>query len=306
MYVWKKENRGGGLLIGIRKDIPYKDVYEKVNTDLDKHTEWNAVEIPMTPHHKLRLTNIYIPPDNPRCIDNEDAITMENWPCKGNDILLGDFNAHSSLWDDSTDASDRRGKKIEDWIADTGMASLNTGEATHTNRSTGKLTAPDITFVHSSMMDKLSWRTLNMLGSDHKPILITYEDEMVRVNNKPKFKWKLESADWEKYSQDVEDSIPKTYDKSSINKLEKKLRKAMISSANKNIGKKKITMKSKPWMTSEIKAAITKRNELRKTVAQNRKEWIDACKKTSELVKERKQEAWKEHVETITATTSSK
>ena len=90
------------------------------------------------------------------------------------------------------------GKKIEDWVADTGMASLNTGEATHTNRSTGKLTAPDITFVHSSMMDKLSWRTLNMLGSDHKPILITYEDEMVRVNNKPKFKWKLESADWEK------------------------------------------------------------------------------------------------------------
>ena len=304
--VGNEENRGGGLLIGIRKDIPYKDVYEKVNTDLDKHTEWNAVEIPMTPHHKLRLTNIYIPPDNPRCIDNEDAITMENWPCKGNDILLGDFNAHSSLWDDSTDASDRRGRKIEDWIADTGMASLNTGEATHTNRSTGKLTAPDITFVHSSMMDKLSWRTLNMLGSDHKPILITYEDEMVRVNNKPMFKWKLESADWEKYSQDVEDSIPKTYDKSSINKLEKKLRKAMISSANKNIGKKKITMKSKPWMTSEIKAAITKRNELRKTVAQNRKEWIDACKKTSELVKERKQEAWKEHVETITATTSSK
>ena len=71
--VGNEENRGGGLLIGIRKDIPYKDVYEKVNTDLDKHTELNAVEIPMTPHHKLRLTNIYIPPDNPRCIDNEDA-----------------------------------------------------------------------------------------------------------------------------------------------------------------------------------------------------------------------------------------
>ena len=186
------------------------------------------------------------------------------------------------------------------------MASLNTGEATHVNRSTGKLTAPDVTFAHSSMMDKLSWRTLNMLGSDHNPILITYEDEMVRVNNKPKFKWKLASADWENYMQDVEDAIPKTYDQSSINKLEKKLRKAMISSANKNIGKKKITMKSKPWMTNEIRDAITKRNELRKTVSQNRKEWIDACKKTSELVKERKQQSWKEHVETITSTTSSK
>ena len=99
------------------------------------------------------------------------------------------------------------------------MASLNTGEATHVNRSTGTLSAPDITFAHSSMMNKLSWRTLNVLGSDHKPILITYEDEMIRVNNKPKYKWKLGSADWEKYSQEVEDSIPKTYDKSSITKL---------------------------------------------------------------------------------------
>ena len=306
--IGNEENRGGGLLIGIRKDIPYKDVYEKVTADLDKHTEWNAVEIPMTSHHKLRLTNIYIPPDNTRCIDNEDAITTENWPCKGNDIVLGDFNAHSSLWDDNTKngISDRRARKIEDWLAETGMASLNTGEATHVSRSTGTLSAPDITFAHSSMMDKLSWKTLNVLGSDHKPILITYEDEMIRVNNKPKYKWKLGKADWENYSQDVEDSIPTTFDKSSITKLEKKLRKAMTNSANKNIGKKKITMKSKPWMTSEIKEAITKRNELRKTVAQNREEWIDACKKTSELVKERKQQTWKEHVQSITATTSSK
>ena len=102
--------------------------------------------------------------------------------------------------------------------------------------------------------------------------------------------------------QEVEDTIPKTYDKPSINKLEKKLRKAMTNSANKNIGKKEITTKSKPWKTSEIKDAIAKRNELRKTVAQNRKEWIDACKTTSELVKKRKQETWKEHVETITHT----
>ena len=129
---------------------------------------------------------------------------------------------------------------------------------------------------------------------------------MTRVNNKPKYKWKLASADWDKYSQDVEDAIPKNYNKMSINKLEKKLRKSMTNSANKNIGKKKVTTQTKPWMTDQIKESINKRNELRKTVAQNRKEWIDACKKTSKLVKERKRELWKEHVETITATTSPK
>ena len=38
-----------------------------------------------------------------------------------------------------------------------------------------------------------------------------YEDEMTKVNDKPKFKWKLSSADWEKYSDEVESTIPREY-----------------------------------------------------------------------------------------------
>ena len=96
--------------------------------------------------------------------DSEDAITMGNWPYICNDILFVDFNSHSLLWNDSREnsISDRRARKIE-----TGMASKNTGEVTHVNRIRGKLTKPDVTFTHFLMMDKLSWRTLNMLESDH-------------------------------------------------------------------------------------------------------------------------------------------
>ena len=49
----------------------------------------------------------------------------------------------------------------------------------------------------------------------------------------------------------------------SIDKLERKLRKAMLDSAKKNIGKKKITLQTKPWMTEEIKESINKRKKLR-------------------------------------------
>ena len=93
------------------------------------------------------------------------------------------------------------------------MAWINSGEPTHINRSNGKESAPDTAFVHSSLLDKVSWRTTDKLGSDHKPIIVSYEDEMVRVNNKPRFKWKLSVADWEKYNSDIEKNLPKNYKK---------------------------------------------------------------------------------------------
>ena len=58
-------------------------------------------------------------------------------------------------------------------------------------------------------------------------------------------------------------------------------------------------------MTPDIKDAIRTRNELRKTIGQNREEWIAACKATSEMITKKKRQVWKEYVESITATTES-
>ena len=81
---------------------------------------------------------------------------------------------------------------------------MNDGKPTHFNRSTGGEAAPDTSFVHSSLLDKVSWRTTKKLGSDHLPIIITYEDEMVKVNDRPKFKWRLSEANWESYAEEME------------------------------------------------------------------------------------------------------
>ena len=59
------------------------------------------------------------------------------------------------------------------------------------------------------------------------------------------------------------------------------MRKTILKLAKKNIEKKKLKHQTKQWMTAEISEAIRKRNELRKSVAQNRKEWIDSCRKTT-------------------------
>ena len=117
-----------------------------------------------------------------------------------------------------------------------------------------------------SFLDKITWETVNDLGSDHKPIILTYEDEMIKVNNKPRFKWKMKDAEWETFKNDIEQDIPSKYHTKDVNKLEKKFRKIITKSAKKNIGKKKISHKTKPWMTTEIKESIKARNELRKAI----------------------------------------
>lgn len=62
---------------------------------------------------------------------------------------------------------------------------------------------------------------------------------MIRVNQKTKLEWKLKTADWEKYTDDVDSKIPKDYYRMNINKLERKLRNAMLDSAKMNMGKRK-------------------------------------------------------------------
>ena len=71
-----------------------------------------TIEILATAKKKIRLTNLYIPPTNTVV---EDSISPEKWPCKEGDIILGDVNAHSLLWDDNTrdDRADKRAKTIE-------------------------------------------------------------------------------------------------------------------------------------------------------------------------------------------------
>lgn len=80
--------------------------------------------------------------------------------------------------------------------------------------------------------------------------------------------------------------MPKNYEKMDIGELEKKLRRVILKSAKKNIGKKKISQQNKPSMTQEITNPIKRKNKLRKTVAQNREEWIE----TSAIIKKQKKE----------------
>ena len=222
------------------------------------------------------------------------------------DLIIGDANAHSSLWDISRSDSDKRGEKIEKWLEENDMACLNDGTPTHINyrRELVTYSAPDTSIAHVSLLDKLSWEVMNDFRSDHQPIMITLDCQIEEVNDNPKYKWRLNRADWEKFGKATDKDIPTYYGKLSTNALEKRIRKAILKAATTHIGRKKVDRKSNPFFTTEIKKAIKERNHLKDNVGSNREAWMEACEKTSEMIREEKSKRWKEYVESIEPTTA--
>ena len=153
--------------------------------------------------------------------------------------------------------------------------------------------------IHSTALDKMLWRTEDGFGSDHRPIIITLEGKISKVNDKPNYRWKLSKADWESFAQDIDNNLPTNYRKKNINKLERILRKCILKAANKYVGKKKCNPQNKCWMTEDIKKAIHERNQLRNGMPETRERWIEACRLTAEKINKEKERQWKEFVETV-------
>ena len=311
----KERNRGGGLIIGCKDTIPCHVVEKSYREEGDEITEAMTIEVPLMGNKKIRIVNMYIPPIRNTAEEadrnRESNIGTSKWPCTPDDIIVGDINAHSSIWDDAVKKNPRlwddRGTLVEDWMMDNEMVTINEGYPTHCNRNSGTESAPDVAIVHANRMDRFEWKTIDDLGSDHKPILITYEvqSKIPPVNDTPKYKWRLKEARWPEFREEVEKNIPAYYHRTkTTQKLEKTLRKIIIAAANKHIGKKKVNNKSRAWMTKDIKEARSQRNKLRETFTRNREECIEASRKVAAMIKEEKARQWKAYVEKIDETTS--
>jgi hypothetical protein len=210
----KEKNRGGGLLTAIKakRGLGYKSIDMQIKASDDSITESQTIEIPTGDGHNLRLTNVYIPPVRVNTAQ-EDAITLDNWPHESNDLILGDMNAHSPIWENSYNSNtiDARGKKFERWMDSSGMAALNSGTHTYNCRRPGSTSqsAPDLSFASPALMDKLEWETVNDLSSDHLPIIITYDTTTPEVNAILIYKYKLDKADWKAYTEQIKKNLPK-------------------------------------------------------------------------------------------------
>ena len=132
----------------------------------------------------------------------ESELTTDKWMTSNFDRLFGEFDAKYEIWNnqvvEGNIQTDSRGTMIKYVLACTSMICLNEGISTRTDRHNRIYSAPDISFIHGSLTEKIIWKVEDELGSDHiRLITITYEDKMNIPLRKEIsiFKWKLKDAD---------------------------------------------------------------------------------------------------------------
>jgi hypothetical protein len=181
-------------------------------------------------------------------------------------LIVGDFNAHSPIWD-HTHPSDQRGETLEDWLSAEGLATLNSGEPTCVSRIEGQRdSAPDISLCGSTFSKKCVWELMDGIGSsDHIPICIKVAH---KVNHQSirgsEAKWKVKNVDWSKFSEAVEQHMAQV-NATEDNKIKQKIalfNGSLISNAHAHVGKAKRPKRPKPWMNPKVRALVRKRNKL--------------------------------------------
>ena len=284
----RKSQGGGGLLTYIKDSL----VFLKKTDGIENGTEIQVFDVKLGKNKWVNFTNCYIPPQSSegQCT----SITTKNIIVSSTAFIAGDFNAHSPLWD-PVQPEDNRGEELTSWLIDNDLNILNDGAPTRTSRVTGADSSPDITLCGSFWSSRYEWSVGEDIGgSDHYPITTTLHTQ-VRIHPAPitGARWKR-NADWTKFGEECEKAMlnlpTKPHLKAQIVRFNNILKKV----ATEHVGKTKPGKRTKCWMTPTVRASIRKRNQLRKSVRTQRREWIEACRETHDLTREAKQECWKD------------
>ena len=125
-----------------------------------------AVKVTMT-HLSFIVCSLYLPPGQPlSASDLFDLFSELPTPF----IVVGDFNAHNSIWGSSRTC--QRGALLKQLLLAHNLVLLNTGEPTHIYMATGSTSSIDLTLCSRSVAPHLDWTVLiDLHGSDHFPVI---------------------------------------------------------------------------------------------------------------------------------------
>ncbi|MEL6855582.1 MAG: endonuclease/exonuclease/phosphatase family protein, partial [Cyanobacteria bacterium J06607_13] len=316
----KSPTGGGGLLSLIRNTI----IFERVAEAAQNGTEVSTFRLRVGRRKWAVVANVYCPPS--RSHSRLASLAVDLLPSSSDAIVLGDFNAHHSLWD-PYQPEDERGEELVDWALQNDLAFLNDGSFTRINTKapvrpenpssgtpmapqddptpeSGGRSAPDVSICGSNWHGRHAWNVVEGIGSsDHLPISVTFQ---VAVRHGPVFRgrktWRSSGVDWNSFRSDVERSIanlpPSPKDIATLNR---EFVQALTNAGHRCVGTVKPGRRAKTWETPAVREAIRARNRLRGHISTRRNEWIEACKNVKDLVSQAKCEAWRQVLDDASA-----
>ena len=151
----------GGVSIMIRNDIAHEEV------DIDANLQVKTITL--TTNKKFSLCSVYLPPQ--KKVDRADLDNIiQQLP--GAYMLLGDFNAHNTLWGSKTIS--HKGRVVEDFIGRNQIVFLNNNDPTYASPGHKTFSILDLALCHPTLGLDFNFSVLpDLYGSDHFPVMLT-------------------------------------------------------------------------------------------------------------------------------------
>ena len=282
----------GGVAIAFREALYTSRV--QLNTPLQA--------IAMTVHapEAITLCNVYLPEGAP-----VSRVNLESLVCQlpRPYILLGDFNAHDTLWGSTRAQCNQRGHTVTNFINDLNLFLLNNGEKTRFNSFNGTFSSIDLSISTGGLMPRLDWSVHNDLcGSDHYPILITKDGGLNHRLTQPS-NWVVRRANWSLFKRNFyfkhDDNVNGV---ENIKTLTDNILEAADSTVPRSKGRSH--RPTVPWWNEECAKAIQVRKRALRIfskypTATNLTSFRRLRAKARKVVKEAKRASWEKYVSDI-------
>jgi hypothetical protein len=204
------------------------------------------------------ICNIYIPPGHQVTVEELRNLS-DQLPRPF--LMVGDFNGKHTAW--GNNINDPRGRTIEEFLIDSDICLLNTGEATHLHTQTGTTSAIDLSLCTPDIVGDVRWMVMDdTYGSDHFPLTIEYETHQ-HSNLQPRYI--LKRADWQTFEaltrmEEPEDDLP-------VDEMAENFTNALRVAASIAVPRSKggTTLHRVPWWDDECaRANLDRKRALRR------------------------------------------
>ena len=208
---------------------------------------------------RVMIAGVYLPPDRIDGCKRWVRTLKHLHALRRPTVTFGDWNAHHAAW--GSYCCNPAGTLFSDWLAGNGWSVLNDGEQTYSRRAGSVV---DLTVTNNVGLVSRFAVDYDFLPADHYGCLVTFGSGPVHFRETPKLVRNFRLANWEDF-REYFSCHPWPYGrfvkvKPALNFFFGWLNGALDWA----VPVRKVTSRSQPWMSWEIKQVIHQRDKLRK------------------------------------------
>lgn len=279
----------GGVLLAVHRSIPARQL--KLRTSLQAVAASIVID-----RRAITICSIYLPPG---VSVSRRELTQLVSELPEPLLMLGDFNAHHSLW--GCENIDVRGRVLERIIQDEQLGILNTGTRTHFTMPSGSTSALDLSLVSPQLMPLFTWHVADdPLGSDHFPVWLNL-NRSINLGTRPQ-RWCIRKADWDEFSLYLEEVFTSKLSENPDLSVDD-FTTALLDAAGRFIPRiSGAPLRAPvPWWNEECRAALRARRRAFKVfdkhaTTENMIAFKKARAAARRIILEAKRRSWKEYI----------